>query len=104
MKGLLPVSEIVPKVIKSIGLKKKADEIQVLLDWNSIVGAEISKKTKPAGVKRGVLNVLVESSAWMNELQLMKPEIMAKIENRFGRNRIRDIKFSLGRIVKSNKT
>ncbi len=104
MKGLFPVSEIIPRVIKSIGLKKKADEIQVMLDWDSIVGSLIAEKTKPAGVRRGVLKVLVESSAWMNELQLMKPEIIAKIERRFGRNKIKDIRFCLGKIDRGNKT
>lgn len=98
MKGLSSVSEIIPRVIKSMGLKKKAEQVQVMLDWNEIVSSPISEKTKPVEVKRGVLKVLVESSAWMNELQLMKAELIEKIEHRFGKNKIRDIRFCLGRI------
>jgi predicted nucleic acid-binding Zn ribbon protein len=98
MKGLLPVSEIIPKVIKPMGLQKKSEQVEIMLEWGSIVGEKISAKTKPDGVKRGVLRVLVESSSWMNELQLIKPELMTKIENRFGKNKIRDIRFCLGKI------
>lgn len=103
MKGVSSIGEIIPKIIKSIGLKKKAEQNQVLFEWDSIVGEQLSEKTKPIGVKRGILRVLVESSVWMNELQLMKPVLMEKIEGKIGRNKIKDIKFCLGKIEKVNE-
>lgn len=103
MKSISSVGEIIPNVIKSIGLKKKYEQIQIMDDWNEIVGYRISEKARPIEVRRGVLRVGVESSAWMNELQLIKPELMGKIENRFGRNKIKDIRFCLGRTEKGGK-
>ncbi len=102
MKDISSISEIIPGIIKTLGLEKKSIQMQIMLDWKEIVGKRISEESMPVTVKRGILKVKVSSSAWMNELQMMKPELMERIEKRFGRNRIRDIRFCLGRI--QNKT
>ncbi len=73
-----------------------------MLDWKEIVGKRISEESIPISVSRGILKVRVSSSVWMNELQMMKPGLMERIEKRFGRGKIKDIRFCLGRI--QNKT
>jgi len=96
------ITEILPGVIRSLGLKKKSEQLQVLREWGSIVGEEIFKRTKPVTVKKGVLKIMVDGSAWMNELQLLKPEILSRIEAKFGKGQIKDIRFVPGKI--DNKT
>lgn len=98
MKGLNSIGDILPRVLKRAGLEKRAKQYDAILEWENIVGKDIAKNAKPERVHRSVLKIRVRSSAWMNELQLMKPEILKKFEERFGKGTIRDIRFYLGSI------
>nr|CBX30431.1 hypothetical protein N47_Q17540 [uncultured Desulfobacterium sp.] len=66
--------------------------------WKNIVGEAIYKNTKPAGFKGQTLLVNVSGSVWMQELQYYKKDIISKLNNEFGKEMVRDIKFKIGAI------
>ncbi|HEY4715796.1 MAG TPA: DUF721 domain-containing protein [bacterium] len=98
MKGIYSIGEVIPKVIKSLGLEKKSKQVDAMLLWKEIVGERVSEKSMPIGISRGILKISVCSSSWMNELQMMKPEIMEKVGKKVGINIIKDVRFYLGSI------
>jgi len=60
-------------------------------EWRSIVGPRIASRTRVGRLYRGVLTVKVASSAWSNELSLLKSELLGKL-GRAGHD-IADLRF-----------
>jgi predicted nucleic acid-binding Zn ribbon protein len=78
------------------GLGKRLAQAQVIPDWPRLVGPQIAAVTAPESVTPdGTLFVRVATSAWMNELQLMTPQIMAAINAGRGAGRIKTVRWLL---------
>lgn len=73
------LSELLPEVLDELKLSDKIIEQKAILLWRRAVGNEIKKHTKPYSIENGVLVVLVDNSAWMNELTFLKTEILKKL-------------------------
>lgn len=65
--------------------------------WEEVVGPTISKNTEPVGFQRGVLFVWVRNSSWMQQMIFLKDPIRDTINQKFGNNFIKYIKFTLDR-------
>ena len=80
------------------GLARRLEQAQVIPDWPGLVGPQIAAVTAPEQVTPdGTLFVRVATSAWMTELQLMAPEIMARLNAGRGAGRIKTIRWYLSR-------
>jgi len=62
------------------GLSRRLDLVSSVEDWPALVGPQIAAVTRAETVNAdGTLWVRVASSAWANELSLMAPRILAKL-------------------------
>lgn len=92
------VSEALEGYFARAGLAKRVAQAQVIPDWPGLVGPQIAAVATPESVTPdGVLFVRVSTSAWMNELQLMTPEIMARLNAGRAAGRITTIRWLLSR-------
>ena len=91
-----PVGEALRSYLSSSGLARRLAQAQVIPDWPRLVGPQIARVTAPESVTPdGTLFVRVATSAWMTELQLMGPHIMAAINAGRGAGRIKTIRWLL---------
>jgi hypothetical protein len=65
-----------------------------------VVGAAIAARAEPVGLRDGVLSVRVQGAAWMQELQFAKDDIRARLNQRLGGERIRDMYFVSGTVTR----
>lgn len=92
------VGEALQGYLTRAGLARRVGQAQVIPDWPHLVGPQITAVATPESVTPdGVLFVRVTTSAWMNELQLMTPDIMARINAGRGAGRITTIRWLLSR-------
>jgi predicted nucleic acid-binding Zn ribbon protein len=92
------VAEALQGYLKRTGLARRVGQAQIIPDWPGLVGPQIAAVATPESVTPdGVLFVRVATSSWMNELQLMTPEIMARINAGRGAGRILTIRWLLSR-------
>jgi len=78
------------------GLARRLDLASTVDDWAAIVGPQIAAVTRAEAVNAdGTLWVRVASSAWANELSLMAPRILAKV-NQNRRGQIKEIRWLTG--------
>src|SRR5262245_17643161 len=78
------------------GLARRLDLAQVVDEWPKLVGPQVAAVTRAESVTPdGILRVRVVSSAWANELSLMTPKIMARL-NAGRRGRIRELRYITG--------
>lgn len=87
------LGESVELLIDKLGFRKKMKEQQIVQEWATIVGPQISKISKADKVVEGVLYVRVASSSWRTELMFQKHYILKQIEQRYGKNVINDFRF-----------
>ena len=81
------------KLIKSNNLEKGLEEQKAVDIWEKVVGSRINENTEPLSVESGVLSVKTSSPSWSHELQLQKPQILKKLNNRLNKKVIKDIRF-----------
>lgn len=87
------LGDAIETVLRVYGLENGIRQYDAMRQWNEIVGEEISKVSSALDVNDNILYVKVKSMTWRTELQFQKMQILAKIENRFGKNVIKDIRF-----------
>jgi predicted nucleic acid-binding Zn ribbon protein len=87
---------LLSRVLDRKGLGAKLEAASVLTEWESLVGPQIAAVTRAQKVSEGVLFVAVDSSAWMMELNLMKMELMRRVNAGKSGGRIRQIVFVMG--------
>jgi predicted nucleic acid-binding Zn ribbon protein len=93
---LTPIAEALKSYTARAGLARRLDLAQAVDDWADRVGPQVAAVTRAESVTPdGILRVRVPSSAWANELSLMTPKILAKM-NAGRRGRIRELRFITG--------
>ena len=79
------IGSIIDDVLKTYRREPDGELIRVWHIWDSIVGEVISKNAKPAAFKGRILLVYVTSSTWVHQLQFLKEEMIAKLNEALGK-------------------
>ena len=78
------------------GITDEIRKNRLLTEWTDLVGPKISARTRPYGVVDKTLVIEVASSAWLQELNLLRGQILAGLLERIGEPRLFDeLKFKL---------
>jgi len=96
-KRFARVGDILPTVLKSIGLDQRLREQEILAIWPEVVGEEVAARTQPFKIERGVLHVRVDHSTWMQELHFMEREILRKLKEKAPDIELVRIRFGSGK-------
>lgn len=86
----------VDSILKKQFFAESLNEEEVKAAWREVAGDFIGSNTEPLSVKEGHLILRVTQPAMRFHLEQMKPELLRKIKDRFGKDKIKSIKFSLG--------
>jgi predicted nucleic acid-binding Zn ribbon protein len=89
------VSSILKKTLDSLNLGPTFKKYSVWEYWNEIVGKRVAEKAEPSHLMGDTLVVKVISHPWMNELSLMKPMLLDKIQKKISGCPIKNIRFEL---------
>jgi len=95
-QGPTPLGEALGRFLEDAGLAERIEEASVVPEWEELVGEAIAKVTRPTRVSHGTLFVAVRSSAWLMELNMMRGEILRRLNARKERGRIEQIRFFMG--------
>lgn len=90
------VEDVVSKTMKGLGLNDRFDEDQVFEAWAELVDGFVAQNARPVELRKKVLQIQVLHSTIHYELERMKGTILKKMQDRFGKDKIREIRFRLG--------
>src|SRR4051794_11704245 len=94
--GTLPASDAVAAALMFHGISDQVRAGRLLTEWSELVGPKIAQRTRPDGVTDRLLWVEVATSAWLHELNLLKPQLLMGLIARLGDPRMfDDIRFKL---------
>lgn len=78
-KGPEKVGDILGGFLEKAGLREAVVRADAVEEWPERVGEAIGRVTRAQGVRDTALVVEVRSSSWLMELNLMKDEILRKV-------------------------
>jgi len=85
------VGALLENLFRQRGLDEKRREYKAWLVWEEAVGPQIAARAKPIRIREGVLEVRVDHPVWMQQLQLMKPKILTRLNALLGEEVIDDL-------------
>jgi predicted nucleic acid-binding Zn ribbon protein len=90
-------NQLVPLVMKQLGLEERLQQSQVFYLWPTIVGSDIARHAQPVSLRNGLLVVSCDHPMWLQEItRYSKPLILQKVQERLGKKVVRDISFRIG--------
>lgn len=90
MVKLVPIKEVLTPCLEKFALERKSYLIYQL--WEKEIG-KLSQHSRLLGIKKGYLEVEVNSSVALQEFFLRKEEIVQRLNKKIGENMIKDIHF-----------
>ncbi len=97
-KKLDRLSYTLGSMLKARGLGGRLNEYRVFGQWEKSVGPVIARHAQPQTVRGKKLTLVVDSPAWMQQLSLLKPEIVEKVNRTMGQEAIKTITLRLGEV------
>jgi predicted nucleic acid-binding Zn ribbon protein len=89
-------SQAVAAALAVHGITDQVRAGRVITEWVELVGPKIAQRTRPDGVTDRILWVEVATSAWLHELNLLRPQLLASLQDRLGTPALfDDLKFRL---------
>ena len=64
--------------------------------WEGVAGAAISLAARPTAERGGVLTVTCSAAVWAQELDLMAPELLPRLNAALGREALRELRCRTG--------
>lgn len=90
------VARVLPRAVENAEVLRAARAGAVLRRWEEIVGPMLAAKSVPDRFDKGTVWVATQGSAWAQELRLMKPRILERMEAMAGeRGMFLDVRFGV---------
>jgi predicted nucleic acid-binding Zn ribbon protein len=90
------IGSLMGQVLSELGLEAAAAAFQVGQRWEDAVGPDIARHARPAGLRGNVLEVVVDSSVWSQQLQMQRGEILSALRELMGDEAPDDLHFRVG--------
>ena len=75
------LKEAIEQMLQVYKLKRKYDETGIMANWPTLVGRSVANRTKEIYIYEKKLFLRIESSVIKNEIQIMRSQIIEKINN-----------------------
>ena len=72
--------------------------VRLIRLWPEVVGETIARRTEVSSLKFHTAVVKVSTAMWIQELNLMRPQILSRIRAAMGNDAVREIRFMQGRL------
>jgi predicted nucleic acid-binding Zn ribbon protein len=95
MSQVEDIGSVLKYYVAKSEIGKKLKRYRIFNHWPEIVGREISNKTNPEKLIRGILYISVASSTWANEMSMMSRKLVEKINNYIGEDIVKELRFKI---------
>lgn len=92
------IGAVLQSVIQQRGVAERLRQYRAWQVWNEVVGPQIAARAQPCRIRDGILEVRVDQAVWMQQLQLLKPKLLARLNDRLGVPLFRDLYLRRGRL------
>jgi predicted nucleic acid-binding Zn ribbon protein len=87
------LKDAIDRLLKVYKLEDKMREVEVLKSWEELMGRAVAARTKEIYIDNQILYVKMESAVMRDELSREKSMILRKINEKAGKELIKDVWF-----------
>lgn len=98
-----PLATALAAFLRTSGLDAVGKNPQIETAWGRIVGPEFSSRTRVLGLRKGVVEIGVASSALMSEIRFHEAALLADLRREVRRPRISGISFRVAPVQESDE-
>jgi len=91
MKQAEPFGKLLKQFLGDKGIDDRLNRYQAWLIWDKVVGEQIANRARPLRFRQGILEVQVDHPVWMQQLQMLKPKIIEKLNQQIPNAGIEDL-------------
>lgn len=91
------IQRILQQWLSSRGMDTKFGRYRAWQFWDEAVGTQIAARAKPVRLRGAILEIRVDHPVWMQQLQLLKPRIISRLNELLGEHLIDDLFLRHGR-------
>lgn len=84
-------------ILRRMDAGQDLEVYRLWVDWERVVGGRFAERVQPVEFRNGVLVLAVATTAWRQEMEFLKPELLARIQAYLDDQRVRDLAFVLRR-------
>lgn len=99
MRRAAKAGDLLGSLLAGWGLDERLQQYRALVVWDEVVGPQIAARARPEKIRDGVLEVCVDQPTWMQQLQLLKPQLLAKLNTQLGDSPLREIYLKRGKVT-----
>jgi len=77
--------------------------VRLIRLWPEVVGEPIARRTEVSSLKFHTAVIRVSTAMWIQELNLMRPQILSRINGAMRNDAVRDLRFILGRLSRRER-
>ncbi len=88
------IKSVIEEILGRLEKTRKADEGGIIAAWENAAGKRAAKHTQPVSLRKGVLTVAVDGSAWLYQLTIDKRKLIDALKAGAGQE-IADIQFRI---------
>ena len=87
------IADVVSRLLARRGYAQVESVERLQKTWSGIVGVKLAEHSRPAGLKRGVLEIIVRSSVTLQELTFQKRQLLRELQRSESGEQVRDLRF-----------
>jgi predicted nucleic acid-binding Zn ribbon protein len=96
-RGPEPIGEILSRLFTARGWGRRQERVRLEEAWAAAVGPEAAAQTRVAGLRRGVLEVIVGNAVLLQELaHFQKRRLLEQLRHRLSSTSLTDLRFRAG--------
>jgi hypothetical protein len=96
-----PISEVLSRIIERISNTNGYKKAWMEKYWEDLVGESAKKHSRPYKIEKEILYVSVDSSVWNQALFIDKANLIRRINQKFARSIIEEVKYQIGQFAVS---
>ena len=90
------LEDVVRSVLKDIDKQQRPTAVEIDAAWKDAAGEKAFGHTKAASLRKKKLLVNVDGSTWLYALTLKKDELLQRLQENLGKERIGQLQFRIG--------
>jgi predicted nucleic acid-binding Zn ribbon protein len=87
------LSDLIRGYVQENNLERKLTEVDMISSWEGLLGKTVARYTQELRISNGTLFIKISSPVVRNELLMMKEEIRKRLNERAGKEMIKQIVF-----------
>ena len=92
-----PVGALLDGVLRRLGVARPVGVTQLVSDWPTIAGEPWASRSRPVGLRDGVLSVEVADSTAATLLKYDAKSLVSRLEKSLGKGLVTEVRVQVGR-------